>query len=110
VNLVLEVSCDPHLGPQHQSLCGFFWLFSDVESYFKLYLSSLQQDKVLNLKTGKSLVKERKTEAEELYRVLHFKITTCEMDQDNFICVSRHDFRYWDVRDMVTVSSFELPV
>jgi len=49
-------------------------------------------------------------EAEELYRVLHFKLMTCEMDQDNFMWVGRDDFRYWDVRDTVTVSSFELPV
>jgi hypothetical protein len=110
VNLVWVLSFDVHLGPLHRSLCGFFWLFSDVESYLKLYLSSLEQDKVLNLKTSKSLVKRRKMEAEELYRFLRFKLRTCEMDQDNFIWTGRDDFRYWVVRDMVTVSLFELPV
>jgi hypothetical protein len=52
------------------------WLFGDVETYFKLYLGSLQQDKVLNLKTAKSLVKGRKMEAEEVYRLFRFKLTT----------------------------------
>jgi hypothetical protein len=78
-----------------------------VESYFKLYLSSLQQDKVLNLKTSKSLVKRRKIEAEEVYRFLHFKLRTCEMDQDNFMWFGCDDFRYCDARDAVSVSSFE---
>lgn len=83
-----------------------FWLFSDLETCFKLYLSSLQQDKVLKQKTGKSLVKRKKMEAEDLYRVLLFKFTMSEMIQDNFIRSDHDDFRYWKLCDAVTISSF----
>jgi hypothetical protein len=49
-------------------------------------------------------------EAGEVYRLFRFKLTTWEMVRDNFIWVGRDDFRYWGVRDMVTVSWFELRV
>jgi hypothetical protein len=86
-----------------------FWLFGDVETYFKLYLSSFWQDKVLNLKTGKSLVKRRKMEGRNfigsfvlsLRREKWSRTTSyesVEVISDIGMC------------DTVPVSSFELPV